>query len=101
MNTNSVINLIRVVGLKIIVRNIQELLQGHRLQPRSDFNEGTSVKCDKYEVTNSGILIKIVNVCELSNFMSQNYFYISFANNLSFITSKCDLFEDTKHFMIT
>ena len=65
----------------------------------SDLNEGTFIKCDQYEVTNSGILIKIVNKCDLSHFMSQNYFYMSFANNSHFITSICDVFEVTKHLM--
>ena len=40
----------------------------------SDLNEGTFIKLDQYEVTNSSILIKIVNICDLSHFMSQNYF---------------------------
>ena len=49
----------------------------------SDLNEGTFIKLDQYEVTNSSILIKIVNICDLSHFMSHNYFYMYFANNSS------------------
>ena len=64
----------RVLGLKINVWNIQEFFPRHRLHSKSDLNEVTFIKCDRYEVTNSGILIKIVNICDLSHFMSQNYF---------------------------